>query len=74
MAMHVCNGAMTACTFGVAPSTLTVLPINRVLTSSQPAANIMDHMPMVNVMPVRDVYVAVQPGRSRRRRPPRSAS
>ena len=51
MAMHVCNGAMTACTFGMAPSTLIVLPINRVLTSSQPAANIMDHVPMANVMP-----------------------
>jgi hypothetical protein len=51
MPQHVCNGAMMMCSFGVAPSTLTVLPINRVMTSSQPAANIMDHIPMVNVMP-----------------------
>lgn len=51
MAMHVCNGAMMMCTFGLAPSTLTVLPINRVLTSNMPAANIMDHKPMVNIMP-----------------------
>ena len=51
MPQHVCNGAMMMCTFGMAPSTLTVLPINRVLTSSQPAANIMDHVPMMNVMP-----------------------
>ena len=51
MAMHVCNGAGTACTFGAAPSTLIVLPVNRVLTSSQPAATIMDNVPIVNVTP-----------------------
>ncbi len=51
MPQHVCNGAVMMCSFGVAPSTLIVLPINRVLTSNQPAANIMDHLPMVNVMP-----------------------
>ena len=51
MPMHVCNGAMLQCTFGVAPSTLTVLPTNRTLTSNQPAATIMDHAPMVNIMP-----------------------
>lgn len=51
MAMHVCNGAGTACTFGLAPSTLLVLPENRVLTSSQPAATIMDNKPIVNVVP-----------------------
>ena len=51
MPMHVCNGAMLMCSFGVAPSVLTVLPINRTLTSNMPAANIMDHIPMVNIMP-----------------------
>lgn len=51
MPMHVCSGAMLQCTFGMAPSTLTVLPVNRVMTSNMPAANIMDHVPMVNVMP-----------------------
>ncbi|MBK8183009.1 MAG: DUF4280 domain-containing protein [Candidatus Competibacteraceae bacterium] len=51
MAMHVCNGATLMCTFGVAPSVLTVLPVNRTLTSNMPAANIMDHIPMVNIMP-----------------------
>ena len=39
------------CTFGLAPSTLNVLPINRTLTSNMPAATIMDHVPMVNIMP-----------------------
>ena len=51
MPLHVCNGALLQCSFGAAPSTFVVLPINRVLTSNQPAANIMDHKPMVNVMP-----------------------
>lgn len=51
MPMHVCNGAMLKCSFGVAPSVLTVLPINRTMTSNMPAANIMDHVPMVNIMP-----------------------
>ena len=51
MPMHVCNGATLMCSFGVAPSVLTVLPINRTLTSNMPAANIMDHIPMVNIMP-----------------------
>lgn len=51
MAMHVCNLAGTACTFGLAPSTLMVLPVNRVLTSSQPAATIMDNIPITNVVP-----------------------
>ena len=51
MAQHVCNGASLACSFGVAPSTLAVLPANRMLTSSQPAATIMDYIPLVNIMP-----------------------
>lgn len=51
MPQHVCNTAGTACTFGAAPSTLIVTPEKRVLTSSQPAATIMDNIPMKNVMP-----------------------
>ena len=51
MPKHVCMGAMLQCTFGVAPSTLVVLPVNRVMTSFVPAANIMDNKPMVNIMP-----------------------
>jgi hypothetical protein len=51
MAQHVCNGATLACCFGAAPSSLVVLPTNRVLTSNQPAATIMDNVPMMNVMP-----------------------
>lgn len=48
---QVCNGATLQCSFGVAPSVLNVLPVNRMLTSNMPAANIMDHIPLVNIMP-----------------------
>jgi hypothetical protein len=43
-------GAMLQCSFGVAPSTLVVLPQNMVLAQT-PAANIMDNKPIVNVPP-----------------------
>ncbi|MCX6624319.1 MAG: DUF4280 domain-containing protein [Acidobacteria bacterium] len=36
---------------GVAPSSLVVLPKNQVMTSMVPDANIMDNVPMVNIMP-----------------------
>ena len=51
MAQQVVMGATLKCTFGAAPSVLTVLPVNGNLDSSMPAANIMDHKPMVNIMP-----------------------
>jgi hypothetical protein len=51
MPLHVCNGAALACTFGLAPGMLTVLPLERVLTGGQPAATVMDHQPLVNVSP-----------------------
>ncbi|HMS09548.1 MAG TPA: DUF4280 domain-containing protein [Pyrinomonadaceae bacterium] len=51
MPLQVCHGAMMQCSFGVAPSALVVLPKNRVLTNQVPDANIMDHIPMVNIMP-----------------------
>jgi uncharacterized Zn-binding protein involved in type VI secretion len=51
MAVQVVNGAQILCSFGVAPSVLSVLPLNRVTSGGQPAANIMDFKPMVNVAP-----------------------
>lgn len=51
MPQQVCMGAMLTCSFGVAPSSLVVLPQNRVMTSNMPAANIMDNKPMVNILP-----------------------
>ncbi len=50
MGKLVCAGAMLKCSFGMAPGTLNVLPLNRVL-SGAPAANIMDNVPMMNIMP-----------------------
>ena len=50
MGSLVCGGAMLSCSFGVAPSSLLVLPKNRVITS-MPIANIMDNIPMVNILP-----------------------
>src|ERR1700712_5456652 len=51
MPVQVVSGAVLSCTFGVAPSTLTVLPVNRVTCSKMPAATIMDYAPMVNIAP-----------------------
>ena len=51
MPQQVCHGALLRCSMGLAPSSLVVLPVNRVLTSHVPAANIMDHQPMLNNSP-----------------------
>lgn len=50
MGQQVCMGAMLKCTFGAAPSSLTVLSISMVMTNV-PDANIMDNVPMLNVLP-----------------------
>ena len=50
MGLCVCGGAMLTCVFGAAPSVLTVLPQNKVVTT-QPIANIMDNKSMINIMP-----------------------
>lgn len=50
MGQVVCQGASLMCSFGAAPSTLNVLPANRVLTAT-PIATIMDNKPMVNILP-----------------------
>ncbi|SFM23808.1 DUF4280 domain-containing protein [Rugamonas rubra] len=51
MANQVAMGAMLSCSFGAAPSSLVVLPTNCVLADGPPAATIMDHVPMLNIMP-----------------------
>lgn len=51
MGQQVCMGAQMQCSFGKAPSSLVVLPVNRVTSSFMPDANIMDHIPMVNILP-----------------------
>lgn len=50
MSFCVCSGAMLSCSFGMAPSMLTVTPENKVVTS-MPLATIMDNVPMKNIMP-----------------------
>jgi hypothetical protein len=51
MPMQVCMRAVMQCAFGLAPSSLVVLPLNRTYTDQVPDANIMDHVPMVNILP-----------------------
>lgn len=51
MGMHVCMSGMMTCSFGMAPSSLMVLPLNRTMGSAGPYANIMDNKPMMNIMP-----------------------
>jgi len=50
MAIPVCAGASLMCSFGAAPSSLAVLPSGHAL-AGPPVANIMDHVPMLNVPP-----------------------
>lgn len=49
--MGVCMGAMCACSFGVAPSSLIVTPEKRVIVGALPMATIMDNVPFKNIMP-----------------------
>ncbi|MDA0265916.1 MAG: DUF4280 domain-containing protein [Cyanobacteria bacterium] len=52
MAKLVCQGALLQCSFGVAPSSLMVIPKGPpVTTSYMNAATIMDFVPMANIMP-----------------------
>jgi len=43
-------GASLICTFGVAPSFLTIIP-KGINAANMPAATIMDNIPMANIMP-----------------------
>ena len=47
----VAGTASIMCTFGMAPSTLNVLPTSRVLVEGKPAATINDMLPVVNIPP-----------------------
>ncbi len=50
MGLLVCGGAVLQCTFGQVPMPMIVLPKSRV-SNIMPAANIMDHIPFVNIPP-----------------------
>ena len=51
MPQQVYHGATLQCAFGAAPSSLVVLPTDQVTTDNIPAATVMDHKPMANVLP-----------------------
>lgn len=51
MPMHVVNTATLMCTCGSIPSKLVVLPIHREQIEYQYAANIIDCVPLVNILP-----------------------
>ena len=50
MPNQVLMGASMMCTFGTAPSSLVDLPTNKVLCEGSQAANIMDRVPMLNII------------------------
>ncbi|CAD5369294.1 conserved hypothetical protein [Rubrivivax sp. A210] len=50
MAKQTCMGALMKCSFGMAPSSLIPTP-KTVMSSSMVAANILDHKPLMNIMP-----------------------
>ncbi len=47
----VTSGAMLQCSCGTARACLAVSPVNRVVANNLPVASIMDHVPMVNILP-----------------------
>ncbi|MEO0985397.1 MAG: DUF4280 domain-containing protein [Cyanobacteria bacterium J06639_14] len=52
MALQVCTGAKLQCSFGAAPSSLTVIPKGpSVLATGPNAATIKDHVPLANIPP-----------------------
>ena len=51
MPNQVSMGAILQCNFGSGPSVLNVLPDNQVIAEGPPAANIMDNVPMRNILP-----------------------
>jgi hypothetical protein len=51
MPKQVVNSATLKCSMGMAPSSLVVLSAHMLMVGYQPAANIMDHLPMINIFP-----------------------
>lgn len=51
MPLSAVTGALLQCTFGLAPSSLNVLPISRVTIEGRPAATVAETIPMVNIPP-----------------------
>lgn len=51
MSKLVSTGTQLRCSYGTMPSYFIAPPTNRVTASNNPAATIMDHIPMINVAP-----------------------
>lgn len=51
MGMPVLLNGLCQCSFGAAPGPFMVLPTNMTLFMNLPGATIMDHIPMLNIMP-----------------------
>jgi Domain of unknown function (DUF4280) len=51
MGLPVALGANLTCSFGMAPSSLVVLPDKRTLVENKPFATVMDNKPFVNILP-----------------------
>lgn len=51
MPQLIVQGAQLTCSFGSTPSSMNVLPTNRVKATGKPAATVMDHVAMTNIMP-----------------------
>lgn len=52
MGIQVTQGGMMMCSFGIAPSTLSVIPMGQPVTAGGvPAATIQDNKPMANIAP-----------------------
>jgi len=51
MPKQVVSTAVLKCSQGLSPSSLVVLPVDRTFVEKKPAATIMDHVPMVNILP-----------------------
>jgi uncharacterized Zn-binding protein involved in type VI secretion len=49
--MPVTSGTMLMCSFGMAPSSIVVIPQSRTLVEGAPVANIGDNKPFVNILP-----------------------
>ncbi len=51
MAQQVVEGASLGCSFGMAPSTLALVPQPRLMAEGRQAANVLDCAPFVNILP-----------------------
>lgn len=51
MAIQVTHAGIAKCSFGATPAPMVFTPIHQLLSSQLPAANIMDHVPFMNIKP-----------------------